>query len=409
MNTRKINGQAFDSLKNGLLDFLHDKSYGSYTLSNYRQKLNQLAEYMLNSGINSYKPLVGQQFIDDYLHTHVLSKSGGQFLRTVVRRLDDFIAGDYRLQLKAEPTPLSQCHNASLESYIQKCNGDGNRESTIIGKTAFLREFLSNLSTLGCLDIKNANAATIGKACLMQRNKDAWAVIRQLLRHLKDSKAIDSDFAAIVPHYKKPFRLPTTYSEAEIKRFEEAIDTTKKIGKRDYAMLLLATRLGMRSGDIVNLTFSALDFENNIINVFQEKTNEPLRLPMLPVVKAALTDYLENGRAKSELPYIFLQATAPFEKVSTSILRHETSKYFEWADIDTAGKKHGPHTFRSSLSSSMINNEISYDVVRKILGHTDPDAVKHYAKVDIERLREYAIEPPAPTGCFTAFLGGRQS
>jgi site-specific recombinase XerD len=63
--------------------------------------------------------------------------------------------------------------------------------------------------------------------------------------------------------------------------------------------------------------------------------------------------------------------------------------------------------FRSSLASSMINHLVSYDVVRKILGHTDPDAVKHYARVDIERLREYAIEPPAPSGCFKEFLEGR--
>ena len=58
--------------------------------------------------------------------------------------------------------------------------------------------------------------------------------------------------------------------------------------------------------------------------------------------------------------------------------------------------------FRSSLASSMINNLVSYDVVRKILGHT-PDAVKHYARVDIERLRDYAIEPPEPSGCFKEF------
>lgn len=409
MSTEKINGQSFDVLRSGLLGFLQEKSYGADTLSNYRRKLNQLAEYMIESGINSYKPSVGQQFIDDYLHTHYLSRSGGQFLRTVIRRLDDFIVGDYRLQIKAEPVQLSQCHNASLETYIQKCKGDGNRESTVAGKTTFLREFLSNLSDLGCLDVRDANAAIIGKACLMYRNKDAWAVTRMFLRHLKDCELINCDFAAIVPHYRRPFHLPTTYSEAEVKRFEDAIDTTKKTGKRDYAMLLLATRLGMRSGDIANLTFSALDFKNSTINVFQEKTNEPLRLPMLPVVEAALTDYLEGGRVKSELPYIFLQATAPFEKISTSILRHETSKYFEWADINTSEKKHGPHTFRSSLSSSMINNEISYDVVRKVLGHTDPNAVKHYAKVDIDRLREYAIEPPAPAGCFATFLGGRQS
>ena len=84
----------------------------------------------------------------------------------------------------------------------------------------------------------------------------------------------------------------------------------------------------MRSGDIANLAFSALDFENGVISILQEKTDEPLSLPMLPAVINALADYLKNGRPKSTLPYVFLRTTAPFRKITTSVIRFETSKYF---------------------------------------------------------------------------------
>ena len=80
--------------------------------------------------------------------------------------------------------------------------------------------------------------------------------------------------------------------------------------------------------------------------------------------------------------------------------------YFCKAGIDTTAKKHGPHVFRSSLASSVINGDIPYESVRKVLGHSDPDAIKHYARLDIEKLRECAIKVPEPTGTFLAFLNG---
>jgi len=408
MITRQYGCQPFDSLKKGLLKLLKDKAYGNYTVNNYHRKLNQLERYMIANEIVTYNPSVGKKFIDNYLSMHTLSKGSQQYLNTVIHRLDDYCDGKYQIQRNTEFAPLPESYTTLMNAYLQKCRDDGNRESTIIKKRYFLREFYCHLESLGCHDLRDAGAAIIGRACLMQNNKDGWAVIRMFLRYLNSSDLTNHDFSTIIPHFKRAFRLPSTYTEDEINRFEEMIDANTKIGKRDYAMLLLATRLGMRSGDIANLTFSALDFGNNTIRIIQEKTGETLVLPLIPAAKTALADYLKNGRPESDQPYVFLRANAPFEKITTSLIRFETNKYFGKAGIDITDKKHGPHVFRSSLASSMINHRVSYDVVRKILGHIDPDAVRHYAKVDIERLREYAIEPPAPSGCFKEFLEGRQ-
>ncbi|MGV8120681.1 MAG: tyrosine-type recombinase/integrase [Candidatus Xenobiia bacterium LiM19] len=408
MTTRQYGCQPFYSLKRGLLKLLQDKAYGNYTINNYHRKLNQLERYMIANDIVTYNPSVGKKFIDNYLSMHTLSKGSQQYLNTVIYRLDDYCDGKYQIQRNTEFDPLPESYATLMNAYLQKCRDNGNRESTIIGKRYFLRGFYCHLEFLGCHDLREAGAAIIGRACLMQNNKDGWAVIRMFLRYLNSSGLTNHDFSTIIPHFKRAFRLPSTYTEDEINRFEEMIDTNTKIGKRDYAMLLLATRLGMRSGDIANLTFSALDFGKDTIRIIQEKTGEPLVLPLIPAAKTALADYLKNGRPESVQPYVFLRANAPFEKITTSVIRYETNKYFGKAGIDITDKKHGPHVFRSSLASSMINHLVAYDVVRKILGHTDPDAVRHYAKVDIERLREYAIEPPAPSGCFKEFLEGRQ-
>ena len=218
---------------------------------------------------------------------------------------------------------------------------------------------------------------------------------------------VEYDYSIIVPHYTRAFVIPTTYSENEILKFENAIDRWSKPGIRDYAMLLIATRLGMRSGDIARLTFDEIDFENNSIHLVQEKTLQPIELPLLPEIKDAILDYIKNARPTvDDECHIFLRQNAPYQKITTSVLRFAATKYFRKAGIDISGKKHGIHAFRSSLASSMVNDNVPYDVVRKVLGHKDPDAMKHYARVDIERLWEYAITVPEPSGVFEAFLNG---
>ena len=79
------------------------------------------------------------------------------------------------------------------------------------------------------------------------------------------------------------------------------------------------------------------------------------------------------------------------------------------AEITVGNRKKGPHALRSSLASSMVNNDISYETVRKILGHSSNNAIKHYAKIDIEKLRQYCLEPPQISGKFKAFLNGEVS
>ncbi|MBQ7522502.1 MAG: tyrosine-type recombinase/integrase [Clostridia bacterium] len=89
-------------------------------------------------------------------------------------------------------------------------------------------------------------------------------------------------------------------------------------------------------------------------------------------------------------------------------VRHIVNNCIISVNIDVNGRKHGPHALRSSLASSLVSGGVPYDTVRKILGHSDPDAIKHYVKTDIERLRRCAIDPPEPAGIFFELLDGRR-
>ena len=120
----------------------------------------------------------------------------------------------------------------------------------------------------------------------------------------------------------------------------------------------------------------------------------------------ALLDYIEKGRGDSEEPYVFLCSVPPYSHLSNSFMRKLVATAVKKAGIDPAGRKVGPRAFRSSLASSMVNDSIPYDVVRKTLGHRDLNAIKNYARLDIEQLRLYALEVPAATGVFLELLVG---
>lgn len=397
---------SFADMKQGLLEILQKKSYSEGTLNNYNGILVTLESHMQDNGIETYTPVVGNAFITDYLSEHNLGISRQKAIKTVVNRLNDYYNGnEYAVQRKQELAPLPGSYEGLLKSFLSYCRKNGNKEATIVAKRLFCSQFLFNLYDLGCHKLSEWTSSCICKACVNVQNKDAWAVIHMFLKFLNLSDLVKTDYSTLVPHYKRATKIPITYSENEVHRFEMAIDRTTITGKRDYAMLLLATRLGMRSGDIAKLVLAELDFDQHTIILIQEKTSQPLELPMLPEIKEALDDYIRHARPKVDENDVFLRINAPYQRITTSTLRFATTRYFKEADIDISGKKHGPHTFRSSMASSMVNNDIPYDVIRSILGHADPDAVKHYAKLDIERLRECAIEVPKPSGIFKDFLG----
>jgi len=400
--------RSFEQLTAELMEEIGQKRYGSGTMGNYRRALSRISRFMEGKGLDSYNGEVGEAFIADRVSNAIISESHLRFTKTVVRRLNDVNTGTgYRLLEPKAPLPIPMRFSDQLESYLRFCASIGNKESTIAWKRWICANFVCFLNDLGCTDITGINTNYICRAIIQFSNKDAYAVVRALLRWLHESEALKLDYSGIVPRHSRGKVLPTAYSTDEVRRLEATIDLSSRAGKRDYAVLLLATRLGLRSGDIVGLTFDKIDFAGNSISLTQEKTKHPLTLPLLPEIQAALKEYIQHARPDSDSEFIFLSASAPYGIMTTSAIRHALTAAFTAAGIDTLGRKHGPHSMRSSLASSMVNDGVPYEVVRRMLGHRDPNAVKHYAKIDIENLRFCAIDVPPPSGNFEALLEGR--
>ena len=271
-----------------------------------------------------------------------------------------------------------------LEVYADHCRRNGLRESSVQLYRKLALRFLKGLEDAEVTGVADIGPHEVSCACLALKSTYYLSAIHTFLRFLAEEGYTQRDYSCIVPLFKRPQPMPPVYSEAEIRRIEAAVDRQGPHGKRDYAALLLATRLGIRGGDIVTLAFEELDFKRNTICLTQQKTAVPLALPMLPKIKAALLDYLEHERDSSDSEYVFLSLKPPFSHISVHLLGKLTSTAIRSAGIVPGGRKCGPHAFRASLASSMVNDDVPYEAVRNTLGHTDVNAIKSYAKLDVD-------------------------
>lgn len=192
-------------------------------------------------------------------------------------------------------------------------------------------------------------------------------------------------------------RILSFYSNEEIRRIVSAIDRSTPYGKRDFVAVLLAAELGIRSGDIIRLKISDIHWEHDTIELIQYKTKIFNQLPLLENIKYALIDYLKNGRPKSDLEYIFIGIKNGGKPLTNTCIHGIVSKYFQKAGVDISERKHGPHAMRHSLASSMLHNNTPMYVIKEVLGHSNINTTRMYLNIDVDTLRELALEVPYET------------
>ena len=396
----------FCTLSEAVIAELKSLGYMDSSLINYRRLYIRLDSFMQDHSIKEYSPAVGKAFLAEY---YPCDNDRRIMVLLMIRRLDDHLNGiPYRCHRAMKTPDVPPVFAGLLDDYEEYCTSIGNKSGTINAKNSFCLVFLQFLSDIGCNDISKITAEIVARSCLIYTNKNGYAALRQFLRYLFEKGLISKDLSAVVPHFKRRQIVPNVFTPEEIKKIEGTISADTPTGKRNLAILLLVTRMGLRSGDIAELKLSSIDFSSSHIDLIQQKTGEPLSILIPKDVYSALQSHIESMSCRLSDGYVFHSMKAPYGMLTTSMIRHIVSECMISAGIDIKGRKHGPHALRSSLASNLVNNGASYDTVRKILGHTDPDAVKHYVKTDIERLRKCALDPPEPTGIFLDLLCGRR-
>jgi len=186
--------------------------------------------------------------------------------------------------------------------------------------------------------------------------------------------------------------IPRAISTDHVRQLLASIDRGTPMGRRDYAILLLLARLGLRSSEVALLELGDIDWESGRLYV-RAKEAQRLELPLPTEVGKAIVAYLRRGRPLSTSRRVFLRAKAPirgFQGASGvgSIVRHSLQR----AGIDAPTT--GAHQFRHGLASEMLRRGASLGEIGELLGHRHPQTTKIYAKVDLKALRKLALPWP---------------
>ena len=219
--------------------------------------------------------------------------------------------------------------------------------------------------------------------------------LRALFKYLTLNNMVDKDYSSKMPmvQARKQTRIPSVWSTDDLKKLITAIDRGNPMGKRDYAIILLACRLGLRCSDIKNLKIENFNWADKELVFVQSKTRTTLVLPLTQDVGWAIIDYLKYGRPKVDTSYIFIRHLAPFLPFSQGEhLNQMICKYMQMAHIPKTKKKVGMHSLRHTLASVLLENNTSLPVISDILGHIDTESTSVYLKVDIEKLRECPLD-----------------
>lgn len=401
----EAHAKDFDALSDALLGQMKDRGYPGFTVEVAGYDLRHIGAYLAGKGETAYSPALGEEF----LSTWRLTRPARVRHESLIRKLDDICdGGEFKTSHQAPPAPAPEGLGPLLETYLAHCREAGNSQSTISRTDCACRGFLIRLAAEGCPRPEDIEGGAVYRAAV-NGGKSDWGRIRGMLRHLASEGVLEKDWSAYVPVERRAPLLPSVYSKAELESALAAVDRTNAVGRRDYAVMMLLTRYGMRVGDIVALAVGSVDFGSGRIEFVQEKTGNPLALPLLPEVAAALEAYIRDGRPDAGYDNLFLRAKAPYAPLTGPAVHHITTKYPRLGGVDIAGRRHGPHSMRSSLATAMVNGGGGYDLARKTLGHACPDSIRHYARLEVEALRRYAIEVPPPSGVFARMLEGAEA
>jgi site-specific recombinase XerD len=219
--------------------------------------------------------------------------------------------------------------------------------------------------------------------------------IRSFLRFLVMRGLTHKDLSLELPKVRvhRDVQIPSVWEPELIEKLLHTIDRSSAKGKRDYAILILASRLGMRAGDIRMLQLDDIKWEESRIEIRQSKTKIPLSLPLTEEVGQALIDYLRSGRPKTSHRQIFLKLLPPFEPFTGNNLYHIVTYWRCLAGIAfQSPHRRGLHSLRHSLATRLLHDGTPIQTISGILGHLDLESTRIYAKADVESLRIVALD-----------------
>lgn len=398
------NNFEFNDISTKAYNYLKDElSYKYVTIRHYKSRWRSVKEYMDSSNLEFINPLVCKDFLlklyKGRCHTDLTENE--KLIEKSVLVLSEFMeTGLFKPKCKVRylEGPIGQ----SMKDFLAYKQSRRLKEVTIDKIESHLSSFnfwLSSNSIQSIGEISYSHIIAYIKTLDVNKKAlihDTLMDLRGLFKFLYEGKSITENLAIFIPkdNYQKQAKLPSCYTDQEIQKLLMSVDRGTLVGKRDYAILVLAAYLGLRASDIARLQFRNLNWEQSKIELNQYKTGKEITLPLLPVVGNALLDYIQYGRPRSGKHYIFLFVISPFQPIHWHTVASMINRRFTYAGFKSTTRRHGGHALRHSLVKELLNNNQSLPIISEVLGHKSTTSTRHYIRIDTESLGQCALEVP---------------
>lgn len=394
---------------NAVNSYMTDLGYSPNTMRHFRECWNVLKKHATSHGEIILTNELGMTFLKEHykieMYSHKLSSYKNLIRRAVMLLLEYQTTGEIFKRQPSKEHEFPDGFRVIAEHYISHISNDKDLSlGTIRNHRRCIERFASfmvnheitNISLLKIENINNYLQTFSGYA--RSYIASTIHILKAFTSYAFENCVMDKDFLNSWPvvTVMKDRDIPKIFSADEIVRILKAVDCGNARGKRDFALLMLATHYGLRVSDVKALKFSNLDFVNNAIDIVQQKTKKPLHFRMLPEIGWALIDYIKNGRPKSDSENVFIRHVTPYDAFAYSdSLQQIIYRYALTAGVVTSKEQRcSMHMLRYSLASNLLLQDAPLHVVKDILGHAELNTTTIYTKIDIPQLKLCALEVP---------------
>lgn len=406
---------TIQELSISVLAELQRLGYAPGTIAFYHRTYQKLLRYAEINQIQNYSIEVGEKWLKESfgIDPGCVVKNKGEYnskWHYLIRpcqcltewQLHGCIALKKQGKLASREVPYQ--FKKGYESFVTFCHDADYSERGTYTRLNRIKRMLFFFDQQGVSSFNDITGREISAFFATQIELDSRTVATMLsscrvfFRHLYRMGLIQTDLTEKLPVVKanRQFKLPKVWRQEDILAVLNSIDRGNPVGKRDYAILMLITRYGLRSADVKTMKLSNLRWNENVIEIVQNKTQNSLQLPLLHDVGWAIIDYLQHGRPPSEHSEVFLTCTIPIRPfgIHSNALNAILAKRVQRAGVRIPRDvPKGMHSLRHTLASVMLAKDVELPIISSTLGHITSEATGIYLHADISRLRACVLDP----------------
>lgn len=383
----KESGLSIETLKSYQTRAFHpiENLYSSKRISHFvRQQLTGLEE----------------DFRQQYIDGKISRKSLNWRIRGIRILAEIYDTGTFERKVYSHKSKilLIDFHENVLQGFISSLSCGAKRIGIY---DSILRRFLFFINEQKLSDFSDIDQMTVRDFVVSiapskpKSMDDVMTALRRFFSYLNENSYSEDTFWMLLSAPRaRDHRVRPCMKQEEINQLIQQIDQTTSMGKRDFAILILAASTGLRAGDIASLKLTDIDWRKNELRIVQGKTDSILILPLSKNVLTAIANYVLNGRPKTTDRHLFIRSYAPYTNLQDGVsVACIFRKYLKLAgiihNIDDGRTVHG---LRRAIGTQMVAEKVSVATVAQVLGHSGIKATKKYISLDLEGLRNCVLD-----------------